>query len=158
MRSWPWLVLVALAAGCWNERAPARAPAVSIAQLEREPEPWPSRARARSVARPPDRCATVISHMFDLWMPDVTLIAGFSAAMFDELRAAGVESCHATGWSDEILSCFEDTTSMDETTGCTRSMTEEQLEDLKRRVMDIMLRQQGATTPTPPPPASPPSP
>jgi hypothetical protein len=149
MRS--WLVMVALAAGCWSERTPVgTTPASSIASVERPPAPWPARRQAQVPRRDEDRCARAIAHVFELARKDASG-TGFTTAMLDDIQQASVEGCHETEWSDEILDCYERTTSTPQTGECYRTMTEEQREDFERRFMDIRLRHRS----TPPSPAAP---
>jgi hypothetical protein len=149
MRS--WLVLVVLASGCWSERATAETtPVPSIASLERTPEPWPSSGRSHAPRRDHDRCARVIGHVFDLARRDATN-SGFTPQMLDDIQVSSVESCHETQWSDEILDCYEGTTSTSQTSECYRTMTEEQREDFERRFMDVRMRHRNNPPPPPPP-------
>ena len=148
------LVLVVLA-GCWSERTPAQTTPVSIAAVERQPEPWPSSKPVYFTRRVQDRCAIVITHVFELTKQDSS--GRFPTAMLDELLQATVEGCHETQWSEASLDCYEGTTATSETSDCYRSMTMEQREDFERRFTDIMQRHRGAlmSQPPPPPPPSP---
>ncbi|HSJ99840.1 MAG TPA: hypothetical protein VK932_01310 [Kofleriaceae bacterium] len=138
MRS--WLVLVALAAGCWTERAPAgTAPPPSIASLESPPEAWPGRRATPLPRREEDRCARAITHVFDLARRDAAG-SGLTPAMLDDLQQAGIDACYETRWSDEVLDCYEGTTATTQSAECFRAMTEEQREDFERRYMDLRLR------------------
>jgi hypothetical protein len=148
MRS--WLVLLALAAGCWTERAPAgTAPAPSIASLERPPEAWPGR-RAPLPRREDDRCARAITHVFDLARRDPAS-SGLTPAMLDDLQQAGIDGCHETRWSEDVLDCYERTTMTTQSAECFRAMTEAQREDFERRYMDTRMRHRNT-------PAAPPTP
>ncbi len=149
MRS--WLVLVALAAGCWTERAPAAtAPPASIASLEPPPEAWPGRRTTLLPRREDDRCARVITHVFDLARRDAAG-SGLTPAMLDDLQRAGIDACHETRWSDDVLDCYEGTTATTQSAECFRAMTEEQREDFERRYMDLRMFHANA-------PAAPPTP
>jgi len=148
-------VLVVLAAGCWSERPTAETtPVPSIASLERTPDPWPSSGRSLPPRRDQDRCARVIEHVFDLARRDATS-SGFTPQMLDDIQVSSVESCHETQWTDEMLDCYEGTTSTSQTGECYRSMTEEQREDFERRFMDVRMRHRNNPPPSPPPPPTP---
>lgn len=145
-----WLALVVFA-GCWSERAPAPATPASIAAVERPREPWPSSTPVRFTPRVEDRCATVLTHVFELAKLDASNIR-FTTAMLDELLQVTIESCHETEWSEDSLDCYEETTSSSETSDCFRSMTMEQREDFERRLDEIKQRHRGAPPPPPPSP------
>jgi hypothetical protein len=151
MRS--WLVLVVLASGCWSERTTTET-TPSIASLERTPEPWPSSGRSHAPRGDQDRCARVVAHVFGLARRDATS-SGFTPAMLDDIEVSSVESCHETQWSDEILGCYEGTTSTAQMGECYRTMTDEQREDFERRFMDIRLRHRNNPPPLPSPPPPP---
>ncbi len=149
MRS--WLVLVALAAGCWTERAPAAtAPPPSIASLESPPEAWPGRRTTPLPRREDDRCARAITHVFDLARRDATG-SGLTPAMLDDLEQAGIDACKEARWADDVLDCYESTTATTQSAECFRAMTEEQREDFERRYMDLRMLHANA-------PAAPPTP
>ncbi len=101
--------------------------------------------------REDDRCARVITHVFELARRDAAG-SGLTPAMLDDIQQASIEGCHETQWSDEILDCYEGTTSTSQTGECYRSMTEEQRDDFERRFMDIRMRHRNAPAPTPPTP------
>lgn len=158
MRS--WLVLIApiaasaLGAGCFREHAPAETtpPAVapSLASPESAPaQRWPG-SGAHHRRRAEDRCAKVVGHMFDLARQD-GMNAGFGPAMLDDFQAATIESCHDTGWSEESLGCYEETTATAQMADCYRSMTEEQREDFERRFIEVRSVHRPTPTPSPPP-------
>lgn len=159
MRS--WLVLIALIAasaleaGCFRERAPAETTPAAASPSFASPGPAPAQRWPGSGAhhrrRAENRCVQVVGHMFELARQD-GLNAGFAAAMLDDIQAATVESCQETGWSEESLGCYAETTATAQMADCYRSMTEEQREDFERRFIEVrsMHRPSPASLPTPP--------
>jgi hypothetical protein len=147
------VLLVVLAAGCFRGGGVPEetAPRPSIAAQERPPEPWPARGRTFTPPRENDRCRRVTDHLFDIVRRDAGN-AGITAAMVDEMHAAGLESCQETAWSEELLTCSELATSLAQVVECLRTMTTEQREDFDRRLTDIRLRHRNAIAPSPPPP------
>ena len=141
------LLMLAPAAGCWSQAAPAApaAQAPSIAQRQQSREPWPGSARGTLRRPTEDRCARVITHVFALFRQDA-LANGISGAMLDEIEESSIESCHETAWSDESLDCYEGTALSSKSRDCYRSMTEEQREDFERRFTDIRIRHRNAPT------------
>jgi hypothetical protein len=148
MRS--WLVLVALAAGCWSARSPEEtAPPPSLAAVERPPERWPATGRANGRPRGEDRCTRALGHVFELARRDASS-SRFTPAMLDDVQSAAVESCHETQWADDLLDCYDAATSTSGTIECFRSMTDEQREDFQQRIVDVQARHANI-----PPPARP---
>lgn len=140
---------------CWSDQPAARpvAPSPSLATVERPATPWPASSRGPLVRRAPDRCATVVAHVFELSKQELS--GRLPPPVLEELHLSTIDSCHTTEWSDEILACYEGTSTTSETTPCYRSMTEEQRNDFEKRFSDIMQRHHSAIYPNVPPPPTP---
>ena len=144
MHSWPLLVVFAATcwSACWSDRAPGR-PTTPAPVAPADPTAaGPPSTGIRFVSRPPNRCAVVVAHLFDQSKADISS-SGMSEAFMQELQDVAVASCRDTEWSTEALDCYEGTSSSTEITACFSEMTQEQQEDFKKRMTELVQRQSG---------------
>jgi hypothetical protein len=133
------LLLVVLSA-CWGTSQPAPAP-------EPTPEPAPPASAFRS-RRALDPCKPTIDRMSENLRPEISKM-GLAEPTIDEMIEAAIDSCRAAGWSTELIDCFDRANDMGEINACQVMMTQEQSEDLSRRMMDVVSRMSQQQQPPP---------
>jgi len=153
MRSWPLLVVFATTcwSACWSDRSPARSTTPAPAAPADPTAGGPPSSGIRFVSRAPDRCAPAIAHVLEQSKADIAG-SGMSEAFLQEMQEMAVASCQETEWSPESLDCFEGIGSSSELTACFSAMTQEQQDDFKKRMTELLQRQSALSTSPPPPP------
>lgn len=152
MRSWPVLVVFAAICGsaCWTERSPGRPTTPAPAAPADPIAGGPPSSGIRFASRVPDRCAPAIAHVFEQSKADIGG-SGMSEAFLQEMQEMAVASCRETQWSPETLDCFEDSDASSELTTCFSAMPQEQQDDFKKRMTELLQRQHALSSPPPPP-------
>jgi len=156
MRSWPLLVVLATAcwSACWSDRPARTTTPTSIPTPTGTGAPAagvPPTSGIRFVTRAANRCARVIDHLFEQSKSEFAS-SGLSDAFLEEMQELAVATCQETAWSPESLDCYERTESSAEISTCFTAMTPEQQDDFKKRMTELLQRQQNVRSPSPPPP------
>jgi hypothetical protein len=138
-------LLIIVLTGCWT----ASQPAAPEPQLSPEPPAPSSTFRPRRVV---DACDRTIADLADKLRPQLGN-SGLSEETIAELSDAARESCRETEWSAELLACYDHIADASEISKCQDLMTQEQNDDLSRRMMDVISR--SSSLPPPPPPPAP---
>lgn len=119
-----WIVVVA---GCWSSPPPTR----PVAQ----PEPPP--VSIRSKPRGPSHCERAIDHVVVVMQPELDRNQMLKDRQ-QQLRDAAVEGCVTTGWSEDALTCYDETADVSALRPCFDKLTDDQRTDFNQRVTDAM--------------------
>lgn len=99
------------------------------------PEQAPVSIRSRP--RGPSHCERAIDHVVAVMQPELDR----NQMLKDRqqlLRDTAVEGCVTTGWSEEVLSCYDDAPDIPSLGPCRDQLTDAQRADLSQRLSDTM--------------------
>ncbi len=121
-----WIVVVA---GCWSTPRPAQPDPVA-------PTETPVIA-VRTRPKIPSHCERAIDHVLVIMQPTIDSDARLRDRQ-QLLRDAAVEGCQVTGWTSEVLTCYEDVADMSAFGTCFAKLTDDQRNDFNQRMEDTL--------------------
>ena len=135
--------LLLLLTACWSSSQPSSS----------LPPPQPSEPVASSShfqpRTPRNSCRSTVDKLAEHLRPEFAK-TGMPEATIDELAETTIDSCQTMEWSPDLMQCFAHVQDANDLSNCRPLMTQEESDDLQRRMMDVISRMtQQPTPPTP---------